>query len=136
MATTTASESGPQLSVDDLLISADSHVAEPYDLWTTRLPKGLRDQAPTFPSAESAQSKPGGLDPNERVKEMAVDGVSLEVLYATKGMTLFRIEDVALQKACVRVFNDWLIEFCAVSPNRLFGIALTSLQRGPRRGRA
>jgi predicted TIM-barrel fold metal-dependent hydrolase len=127
MATTTASENCAQVSVNDLLISADSHVTEPYDLWTTRLPKGLRDQAPTFLSVESAQSKPGGLDPNERLKEMAVDGVSLEVLYATKGMTLFRIEDVALQEACVRVFNDWLIEFCAVSPNNLFGIALISL---------
>jgi predicted TIM-barrel fold metal-dependent hydrolase len=29
-----------------VLISADSHVVEPGDLWTTRLPAGLRDRAP------------------------------------------------------------------------------------------
>ena len=127
MTTTIASESKAQGPVNDLLISADSHVMEPADLWTSRVPKGLRDQAPTFPSEGSDQSKPGGWDPTERLKEMAVDGVSLEVLYATRGMTLFRIEDVALQEACVRTFNDWLIEYCAVSPSRLFGIGLISL---------
>jgi predicted TIM-barrel fold metal-dependent hydrolase len=127
MATTTASEMSAQGVIDDLVISADSHVMEPADLWTSRLPKGLRDQAPTFPTGGSDQSKPGGWDPTERLKEMAVDGVSLEVLYATRGMTLFRIEDVALQEACVRAFNDWLIEYCAVSPSRLFGIGLISL---------
>jgi predicted TIM-barrel fold metal-dependent hydrolase len=127
MATTSAIGSAAPGPVDDLLISADSHVMEPGDLWTSRLPKGLRDQAPTFPSGASDQSKPGGWDPTERLKEMAVDGVSLEVLYATRGMTLFRIEDVTLQEACVRAFNDWLIEYCAVSPSRLFGVGLISL---------
>ena len=29
-----------------LLISADSHVFEPFDLWETRLPASLRDRAP------------------------------------------------------------------------------------------
>ena len=125
--TTTIASAGTEGVVDELLISADSHVMEPGDLWTTRLPSGLRDEAPTFSDAVSDQSKPGGWDPNERLKEMAVDGVSLEVLYATRGMTLFRIEDVPLQEACVRAFNDWLIEYCAASPERLFGVGLISL---------
>ncbi|MGI9602238.1 MAG: amidohydrolase family protein [Acidimicrobiales bacterium] len=30
----------------DLIVSADSHVMEPSDLWTTRLPAELRDRAP------------------------------------------------------------------------------------------
>ena len=124
--TTTIESAGTEGAVDELLISADSHVMEPGNLWTTRLPNALRDQAPTFNSVFD-QSKPGGWDPTERLKEMAVDGVSLEVLYATRGMTLFRIEDVPLQEACVRAFNDWLIEYCAVSPDRLFGVGLISL---------
>ena len=125
--TTTIASAGTEGAVDELLISSDSHVMEPGDLWATRLPKGLRNQAPTFPDTVSDQAKPGGWDPKERLKEMAVDGVSLEVLYATRGMTLFRIEDVPLQEACVRAFNDWLIEYCAASPDRLFGIGLISL---------
>ncbi len=125
--TTMIASAGTEGAVDELLISADSHVMEPGDLWTTRVPKAMRDQAPTFTDAVSDQSKPGGWDPTERLKEMAVDGVSLEVLYATRGMTLFRLEDVPLQEACVRAFNDWLIEYCAVSPERLFGVGLISL---------
>jgi predicted TIM-barrel fold metal-dependent hydrolase len=58
---------------------------------------------------------------------MAIDGVSSEVLYATRGMTLFRIEDIGLQEACVRVFNDWLVEYCQTHPERLIGIGLVSL---------
>ena len=126
MTTTTASASTDG-AVGELLISADSHVMEPGDLWATRLPNALRADAPTFPDTGSDRSKPGGWDPSERLKEMAVDGVSTEVLYATRGMTLFRIEDVPLQEACVSAFNDWLIEYCAVSPDRLFGIGLISL---------
>ena len=126
MTTTTASASTDG-AVGELLISADSHVMEPGDLWATRLPNALRADAPTFPDTGSDQSKPGGWDPSERLKEMAVDGVSTEVLYATRGMTLFRIEDVSLQEACVSAFNDWLIEYCAVSPDRLFGVGLISL---------
>ena len=126
MTTTTASASTDG-AVGELLISADSHVMEPGDLWATRLPNALRADAPTFPDTGSDQSKPGGWDPTERLKEMAVDGVSTEVLYATRGMTLFRIEDVSLQEACVSAFNDWLIEYCAVSPDRLFGVGLISL---------
>lgn len=125
--TTTATKSGVRNPTDELLISADSHVMEPGDLWSTRLPARLRPHAPSFANGASDQSKPGGWDPSERIKEMAVDGVSLEVLYATRGMSLFRIEDIALQEACVKVFNDWLIEYCAVSPDRLFGVGLISL---------
>src|SRR5207302_3603476 len=35
-----------ELSVTDLIVSADSHVVEPADLWLERLPKKLRDRAP------------------------------------------------------------------------------------------
>lgn len=38
------------------IISADSHVMEPADLWTSRLPAGLRDQAP---EVRPNEDKPG-----------------------------------------------------------------------------
>ncbi|MGH9782635.1 MAG: amidohydrolase family protein [Terriglobia bacterium] len=115
---------------NELLISADSHVMEPTDLWMTRLPSALRDQAPRYPErrvGEGLQRHAGGWDGHERVKEMAVDGVSGEVLYTSLGMVQFRLEDARLQEACFRVFNDWLIDYCSASPERLFGIALISL---------
>ena len=34
------------MATAELLISADSHVLEPADLWTARLPAAYRDRAP------------------------------------------------------------------------------------------
>lgn len=130
-------QSGGTLDLGDmLLISADSHVSEPEDLWQTRLPVNLRDRAPMFPkrrigapnSASTLnESRPGGTDPTFRVGEMAQDGVSAEVLYPTLGLRLYAQEDAGLQEACFRAYNDWLIEYCKVAPDRLFGIASVSV---------
>ena len=108
---------------EEMLISADSHVAENPHLWETRLPQSLRDQAPRFPERGNggAGSRPGGWDPNAREREMATDGVSAEVLYPSLGLRLYSIEDPTLQEACFRVYNDWLMEYCAAVPERLLG---------------
>lgn len=106
-----------------IVISADSHVIEPMKLWTERLPASMRDvRLPFVGRAEKADNRPGGHNPNERVKEMALDGVSAEVLYPTLALTLFGLDDAALQEACFRVYNDWLIEYCSAAPDRLLGI--------------
>lgn len=116
----------PARRSQEILISADSHVSEDGNLWVERVPKAFRDAAPRFPDrrvGEGFQGHPGGWDPNERVKEMATDGVSAEVLYPTLGLRLFGMDDAALQEACFRAYNDWLIEYCRVAPDRLVGIA-------------
>jgi len=116
--------------VDELLISADSHVLEPPDLWRTRLPAPFKDDAPVYPPLQvggSHQAHPGGWDPHERLKEMAVDGVSGEVLYPSFPLDQYSIKNAALQEACFTVYNDWLMDYCAVAPDRLFGIAMISV---------
>ena len=75
----------------DLLISADSHIMEPSDLWRSRVPERLRDKAPYsergnehrtttatagFSNETRGAFRPGGWDPAKRVEEMAMDGVS------------------------------------------------------------
>src|SRR5215203_215860 len=110
-------------------ISADSHVMEPHDLWETRLPVALRDAAPRFPApkvGEGFQGQPGGHDPHARLDEMSVDNVGVEVLYPTLTLSLFDLDDASLQEACFHVFNDWLIEYCQVSRERLIGLAAIS----------
>ena len=42
----------------------------------------------------------------------------------------YRIADAEYQRAAVRVYNDWLSEFCAYAPNRLLGAAILPMQ-GP-----
>lgn len=115
-----------QPATQEILISADSHVMEDPELWVKNVPPAFRDAAPRFPPhvvGEGFQAHPGGWDPAERVKEMATDGVSAEVLYPTLGLSLFGLDDARLQEACFRVYNDWLIDYCRVAPDRLIGVA-------------
>ena len=149
------------------LISADSHVNEPGDLWAERIDKPLRDRAPRvvenplgqkpgaylmlegiapvhlaqgmgagkkpeelpgfFQSSTYKSGRPGGWDPAERLKDMDLDGVEADVIYTTLGFRQFWFTDAALQRACFRVYNDWLAEYCAYAPKRLAGLGLISL---------
>jgi len=110
-------------------ISADSHMTEPPDLWETRLPLALRDRAPRFPSRDTHNGnvRAGGWDPCERLKDQAYDSISAEVLYPTRGCAAWVTGDPALEEACCRAYNDWLIEFCSAAPQRLWGLAMISL---------
>jgi predicted TIM-barrel fold metal-dependent hydrolase len=154
--------------MDDVrLISADSHVNEPGDLWVERIDKPFRERAPRvvenppgqrpgaylilegvapvhlaqgmgagkrpeelprfFQASTYKDGRPGGWDPAERVKDMDLDGVEADVIYTTLGFRQFWLTDAALQRACFRVYNDWLAEYCAYAPTRLAGLALISL---------
>jgi len=113
------------MATQDILISADSHVMEPPDLWVKGLPAKFTDVAPRYPehrTGEGFQRHPGGQDPHARIKEMATDGVSAEVLYPTLMLPLFSLDDPELERACFRVYNDWLIEYCSVNPEQLIGV--------------
>jgi uncharacterized protein len=115
-----------------ILISADSHVMEPPDLWANRLPTSMRDRAPRFgPHAvgQLFQGHDGGWDGARRTQEMRTDGVHAEILYPTLANHLFALDDVELQEACFRVYNDYLIEYCANAPDQLVGLAAISAYR-------
>src|SRR5262245_23077716 len=71
--------------------------------------------------------RPGGWDPAERLKDMDLDGVEADVIYTTLGFRQFWLTDAALQRACFRVYNDWLAEYCAYAPKRLAGLGMISL---------
>jgi predicted TIM-barrel fold metal-dependent hydrolase len=103
------------------LVSADSHVIEPTELWADVLPRDYWGDAPaTF------SQRPGGFDPKARLDEMTTDGVSAEVLYPSLALKLFALEDPAQQEESFRRYNNWLAEYCSVSPARLVGIGAVS----------
>lgn len=108
----------------EYLISSDSHVIEPMDLWDKRLPASLREQAPKL--SPRREDKPGATDPADRLGAMRTDGVSMEVLFPTYALTFYGFEDAALQEAAFRVYNDWIAEYCAATPGRLIGIPCIS----------
>lgn len=65
-----------------------------------------------------------GYDPAARLKEIAADGVSGEVLFPTIGMHLFPIKDSDCQWALFRAYNDWLADFCSHAPGTFRGLAM------------
>lgn len=110
---------------DEIIISADSHVLEPDDLWIKRLPSSTAEQLPPV-SLTISEMRPGATDPRDRLEAMVRDGVSMEVLYPTRALTYFRVEDPTLQRHTFRIYNDWLAEYCGGTPGRLVGIPAIS----------
>jgi predicted TIM-barrel fold metal-dependent hydrolase len=146
------------------VLSSDSHVFEPPDLWRTRIDKAFRDRGPRIeridggdcvvvekdqilsgiglisnagarfaaPETISPQGRfedvlSGGYDPDQHLKDMALDGLAGEVLYPSQGLFYFKVADSALMSAIFRTYNDWLAEFCRSDPARLKGVAMINL---------
>jgi predicted TIM-barrel fold metal-dependent hydrolase len=63
--------------------------------------------------------------PELRVKDQDLDGVSGEVLYGILG-AVSRLDDPEVAAVVVRIYNDWLAEFCRKIPGRFAGIACLS----------
>jgi len=57
-----------------------------------------------------------------RLADMDRDGVETQVIFGP----IFQIstDDPVLRAACYRVYNDWLMEFCATAPDRLIGVPM------------
>ena len=137
------------------VISADDHVIEPPDLWTSRVSDQWGERvprivqldgnterwtidgrvseeprlAPTGALSENRFEEPQrwadvpkeAFEPSSRLAAMDRDGVDVSVLYPTAagigGEALGVIADRDLQIACVRAYNDWLLDtWAAASP--------------------
>ena len=152
------------------LVSADSHIAEPGDLWIKRIDRRFLDRAPRILTTNEGDffvidgktkiledspddvtlagllatkrkyADPEGYDfgfngiwndvpeaaydPVERIREIDREGIEAELIYTSFGLGMFALPDLEYRRACMVAFNDWLAEFCAASPKRLFGIAM------------
>src|SRR3984893_2733025 len=69
----------------------------------------------------------GGYDPEQHLKDMALDGVAAQVLYPSQGLFYFKGADALLMSAIFRAYNDWLADFYRTDPARLKGIAMINL---------
>ena len=138
-----------------LVISGDSHVIEPFDLWQKSLGAKFGERVPRivdFPGAgkgryfycgkETVQVEElveaaddarmaalveAGHNPAARLVLLDEDGVTAEVLNATWTLYTMRAEDADLRRACCAVFNDWLAEYCSHNLRRLFGVAMVPI---------
>jgi predicted TIM-barrel fold metal-dependent hydrolase len=79
------------------------------------------------PGASQDSRRPGGWDPAERLKDMALENIAATVLYPSRCFYIFAGQNAELQAEAFRVYNDWLAEFCNYAPDRFAGVGLISL---------
>jgi predicted TIM-barrel fold metal-dependent hydrolase len=71
----------------------------------------------------------GASDPKARLNDMDAMGIDQALLYPTwfaEGFHLIDDPDVAY--ALARAYNNWIADFCAAAPDRLFATAMVPLQ--------
>jgi uncharacterized protein len=64
--------------------------------------------------------------PEMRLADMDRDGVDASVLYGPTDP--LKIADAELRKYSYEAYNDWLLEFCSASPERLIGAGQLSME--------
>lgn len=127
-------ERGPRFVQDPdgkkgLYIVFDGHEPDPVGMtFTARVGRdrgGVRKVIENF----TWDQWRGPWEPNERLKDMDMDGVMVEVLYPSMARNLYSLkgEEVPLQKAGIQSYNEWLRDYCAVAPKRLLGVGLLSV---------
>lgn len=152
------------MKVTDWFIDADTHITEPGDVWTSRLPSRFQDDAPRmirrddgmdvwqfggaarqipvgatalagwpepFPSIPRNldECAPGAYDASARLAYMDEIGAWAMALYPNIGgfgsETFLGLKDPELMLACVRAYNDWLIEWIEPDPRRFVPVMAT-----------
>jgi predicted TIM-barrel fold metal-dependent hydrolase len=145
-------------------IDADTHITEPGDVWTSRLPQKFQDAAPRmvrtddgvdvwrfgsrermipvgatavagwhdpFPSIPKNidECPPAAYDAKARLEYMDEIGAWAMALYPNIGgfgsETFLGLDDPELMLACVRAYNDWLIEWISPDPRRFIPVMAT-----------
>ncbi len=71
-----------------------------------------------------SEMMPGAYDPKARLADMDRDGIDAQVLYGDGAMGA---HDPELRTILIRAYNDWMAEFCAVSPQRFIGQAIVPI---------
>lgn len=112
-----------QLAKMPKMISTDSHVMEPDELWM-ELPERLRTQ---LPKVAFRNSPPGALKADLRLQDQINDGVAAEILFPNYGMALYSVENIELQQESFKLYNDWLADWSSLDRKRLIGVPLISV---------
>lgn len=125
--------------IESRVISADSHVQEPPDLYE-RLPKGLRERAPRRverngniyievdgrkprridlaearvteddQQREFRNDPEGGRNLDVRLEDLERDRISAEIIYPNQALAFYLSPEPAYQMAVATAYNDWTME--------------------------
>ena len=117
------------------VIDADAHVTESVEglrqylkaenrarpLWTT----SSWDMDFGGTAGKKNENNP---DPKTQLRDMDADGIDVQVIYPSRGLSLNDEKQPNLAVDVARAYNDWLAEFCSADPKRLKGVAVVALQ--------
>ena len=131
------------------IISGDSHVMEPSEIWNEALGDKWGDEVPrsidehlgkkgnyyysgaqvlTIGRSDEEAKKIGfqaaGWDPAVRVEFQDKAGIRGEMMNATRMLLIMQHPNAGVLRDCAAVFNDWLAEFCSHAPDRLYGVSM------------
>jgi predicted TIM-barrel fold metal-dependent hydrolase len=129
------------------MVSADGHVQEPSDLWATRMAAAYRERIPgvvldgkgnkyqktegfrplrlqnTKFEGEDLLRNQSGKTPEDRIRDLALDGVDAEILFPNKGLTIWATADAEFSHAMCRAYNEWAWEEFGAHNDRLAPMA-------------
>ncbi len=129
------------------IASADGHVQEPANLWVDRMdPKyhhrlpGVVMDASGNPMQKTEGFRPlrirnipfegedllrnkSGKTPEERLRDLAMDGVDAEILFPNRGLTIWATPDAVFSQAMCRAYNEWAWETFGAFNDRLAPMA-------------
>jgi predicted TIM-barrel fold metal-dependent hydrolase len=133
------------------MVSADGHVQEPRGFLSARVPKEYHDRLPGVvidAKGEQFQKTEGfrqaklnwvepfqgheklrnesGRTPEERIADLALDGVDAEVLFPNKGLVVWATKDAQFAHVMCRAWNDWAWETFGPYNDRLAPMACVS----------
>ena len=136
------------------VISADSHVVEPTDLWWNAIGAKYGERTPRIVNehlgkkgrffytgaqylkideteaemADMGELVDAGKDPAKRVRFQHEAKVEAEVLNPTLMMLAMQGRDREVVRAAAQTYNDWLAEFVSYSPKTLIGIGAVPME--------
>ena len=65
---------------------------------------------------------PHVIDPEQRARDLDLDGVQAELIYGMTGAGM-KIKDPEVLTATYRIYNDYIADFCARKPGRFYALA-------------
>jgi predicted TIM-barrel fold metal-dependent hydrolase len=67
-------------------------------------------------------------DPHARLREMDASGIDQVMVFPSAGVTLPLVRNAEAARSYCRAYNDWVYDYCAANPRRLFPCALLATQ--------
>jgi predicted TIM-barrel fold metal-dependent hydrolase len=115
------------------IIDADGHVLDWEPVYRERLPEAFRHREKimgaddAFDRTQNGAIVRRGSTVQMQLEDNALQGIDIQVMYPTGGLTHSRIREPDYAIAFAETYNDFLHDYCAADPKRLKGVALVPL---------